>query len=220
MKNAWGYVRLSQDGREGTIEQQKEDIRDYADRVASLQLVTTLNDGKRTSGFDSSREKYNTLKSKIASGNVGAVIVRDRARIARDFDERLRFVLLCRDNNVAVHIVEENRTMQVDNPMQVGVEAIQAAVDHKSKTAEIERSKSAVKERVEDGHWQGRPPFGFKLNDEKTDIVPDEKFETALEVLSMRDDGSSYREISDELSVPTSTIGSILDRQEMYQEYV
>jgi DNA invertase Pin-like site-specific DNA recombinase len=219
MKQAWGYVRLSQDGREGTIEQQKSDIRDYAKKVSSLSLVTTLNEGKRTSGFDADREKYNTLKGKIESGNVDAVIVRDRARIARDFDERMRFALLCRKQDVEVHVVEENRRMRLDNPMQMGVEAIQSAVDHKSKVAEIERSKSAVKERVDKGHWQGRPPFGFELDSEKEQLVPGEDFELALEVLSERDNGASYREIAETCGVASSTVGSILDRRELYESH-
>jgi DNA invertase Pin-like site-specific DNA recombinase len=88
-KVAWGYVRLSQEGRDLSLEKQKADIREYA-KEHDLDLQTTRNDGENTSGFDKTREGYQLLREKIRNSEIDAVIVRDRARLSRDFDDRLQ----------------------------------------------------------------------------------------------------------------------------------
>lgn len=218
-KEAWGYVRLSQDGRDGTLEGQKEQIRDYVRASEELELITTLNEGKNTSGFNSDRSRYQRIKSKVQNNELDAIVVRDRKRLNRDFDERVSFDLLCRQNAVEIHVVEERGRIGLDQPLQFSLEVIQAAVDHKSKIAEIERAKSAVQERQEKGYWQGRPPFGLEFDANGQFLVPGNEFETALEVLELASEDVSYYEIEKETDVPTSTVGKIVDKAEMYLEH-
>lgn len=221
-KDAWGYVRLSQDGRgDETIEDQKEQVRQYARRHDDLRLVTTLNDGRHTSGFDGpdERDGYATLLDKVRAEELAAIIVRDRARLARDFDLRLELLLAVRRADVEVHVVEEGGRLGVDEVMKAGMDAMKAAVDHESKMAEIERAREYVRDRVDErGHWQGGIPYGLRMDAAGEYLVADEdEIDDAIDVIEAVEDGESARAAAREAGIAHPTVSKILNRREAYR---
>lgn len=150
-KKAWSYERLSQDGREQSMEEQREQNKAYVRNRDDLHLVTSLSDGKFTSGFDNDRPKYQTIKEKIRSGDAEAIVAHDRARLSRDFDERLRLILLFRETGCELHIAEEGGRANLHTVRGAMMEAIKAAMDYELKKAEAERAEEITKERVEAG---------------------------------------------------------------------
>jgi len=219
--DAWGYARLSQEGRDGSLDEQMAAVREYAADQPDLHLVTTLNEGASTSGFDNDREKYNRLVEKVQADEIGAVVVRDRARLSRDFDERLRLLTYFRSADVQLHVVEDRGRVDVDDVQTAAMECVHAAMDHIKKKAEIDRSKQAIKERLERGDDHGRPPFGLRYDDAGRQWVPDREsgeFATALEIVRLREDGRSWRDIEDETGVNTATARRVYDRKERYLE--
>lgn len=220
---AWGYVRLSQEGRDASLEEQKQSIREYARDTDGLGLATTRNDGTNTSGFDTDREEYQLLRGKIADGEIDAVVVRDRARLSRDFDERLRLLTLFRSQNVELHVVEDRGKIDVQDVQTAAMECVHAAMDHVKKMAEIERAREAIQQRVERGDALGRPPLGLRYSDDGTEFVPDRKsgeFGDALDVIRLREEGESWRGIEEETGVNHSTARSVYERRERYLEHV
>lgn len=216
--DAWGYVRLSQEG-DASIEEQKESIRTYA-RDNGLNLQTTRNDGSKTSGFDSDRDEYQLIRGKIRDGSIDAIISRDRARLSRDFDDRLSLLSDLRKHGVQWHVVEAGGPLQVHDVQKAGMECLHAMMDHVKKMVEIERSKKAVKKRQENGYYQGKPPYGLEFDDDGQYLVASEDFQHVLTILEMRDEGRSYNAIAREVPVSSSTVSNICDRREMYLEYV
>jgi len=217
-KAAWGYVRLSQKGRDTSLDEQKESIRAYA-RESDLNLQTTRNEGDKTSGFDSDRHEYQLLRTKIRNGDIDAVIVRDRARLSRDFDDRLSLITDFRDSGVEWHVVEAGGLIDVQDVQTAMFECIHAGMDHIKKKIEIERSKAAVQERLDNGYYQGKPPYGLEFDDDGQYLVPGEDFEHVLTMFELRDKGMSYNKIADRVPVSSSTVSNICDRREMYAEY-
>lgn len=219
--DAWGYTRLSQEGRDGSLDEQMASVRDYAADHPDLDLVTTLNEGASTSGFDNDREKYTRLVDKVRDDEIGAIVVRDRARLSRDFDERLRLLTYFRSSDVELHVVEDRGRIDVDDVQTAAMECVNAAMDHIKKKAEIHRSKQAIKERMERGDDHGRPPFGLRYDDAGRRWVPDQEsgeFATALEVVRLREDDVSWRDIADETGVNTGTARRVYERKERYLE--
>lgn len=217
--SAWGYVRLSQRGRDGSIEEQKAAVRQYARAADGIELVTTLNEGEQTSGFNASREKYTQLLEKIEAGNIEAVVVRDRARLSRDFDERLRLLTLFRETGVELHVIEGDGHIDIQDVQTAAMECVHAAMDHIKKMAEIRRSRQALEEKKEKGHDLGRPPFGFRYDDAGEHWVPDWEsgdFEAALDVIEARENGNSWREIAADTDVHKDTARNIWERRERY----
>lgn len=216
---AWGYTRLSQEGRDGSLDEQMREIREYAADHPDLQLATTLNEGASTSGFNNDREKYRRVVEKVRNGEIGAVVVRDRARLSREFDERLRLLTYFRESGVELHVIEDRGMVPLDDVQTASMECIHAAMDHIKKKAEIERSKEAIKQRIERGDDHGRPPYGLQYDDDGRHWVPDrerDEFSDALGVIRLREEGRSWREIAEETGVHKSTARGIYDRRDRY----
>jgi len=215
MAEVIGYTRLSQDS-DTSIERQKRHIHEYADENG-LSLSKIYDDGERTSGWDESREEYQQLRSRVQSGRVAAIIINDKRRLARDFDETMRLVLDLREYGVEAHTFEEGE-LDLSDPVQAAVEVLQAASEHEAKKKEIERAREAVQERIENGYDHGRPPIGFRFDDEGEKWVPDRsgQFEDVVKAIRMVERGKTYRDVEAELDIPTSTMTGVMSRRNRY----
>lgn len=214
--SAWGYVRLSQRGREGSLDEQKKAIREYARRNERIELVTTLNEGDLTSGFNAERPKYQQLLNHIQDTTAEAVVVRDRARLSRDFDERLRLVTLFRNTGTELHVVEDGGEIDLEDPLKAGTEAIHAATDHIKKKIEIDRTKEAVKKRMEEGYDHGPPRVGMEYRDDGKYQQPGEDYDLVKRVWELHDQGESYYRIEKETGVAKSTAQRIVENKDWY----
>lgn len=219
-RTAVGYTRLSQSGRDGAIKNQKERIRQYASTI-DIELDEIYDDGSYSSGWDGGRDEYQKLKHRIKNEeDVDAVVVRDVSRLGRDFDERMLFLIMLRQNGVELH--DENGRKNIEDPMNAAVEAVSAAADDTAKETEIQNAKRAIRERQKNGYDQGRPPFGltFDANGQYW-VRDDDEWEVVQNVLSSLADGLSYRSVEREVnkSPSYSTIRRISDKREMYEQY-
>lgn len=215
MSSAIGYTRLSQES-DTSIDRQKRHIREYADENG-LTLETIYDDGERSSGFDESREEYQQVRDRVQSGEIVAVVVNDKRRLARDFDETMRLVLDLREHDVEAHTFQEGQ-LDLSDPVQAAVEVLQAASEHEAKKKEIERAREAVQERIDSGHDHGRPPTGFRFDEAGERWVPDRegRFEDVVEAIQMVEDGATYAHVHEELGISPSTMSGVMDRKERY----
>lgn len=219
MSSAIGYTRLSQES-DTSIDRQKRHIREYADENG-LTLEDIYDDGERSSGFDESREEYQQVRDRVQSGEIAAVVVNDKRRLARDFDETMRLVLDLREYDVEAHTFQEGK-LDLSDPVQAAVEVLQAASEHEAKKKEIERAREAVQERLDNGHDHGRPPIGFRFDDAGERWVPDRegRFEDVVEAIQMVEDGATYADVEEELGIPPSTMSGVMGRCERYLQEV
>lgn len=203
-KGAWGYVRLSGEGREKSLEEQRRSIREYA-RENGLNLQTTRNDGENTSGFDADRHEYQLLRGKVVADEIDAVITRDRPRLARDFDERLELITIFREVDVEWHVVEAGGRLQLEDVQQAGFECVHAMWDHYKKMIEIQRSRAAIEERKENGCYQGRPPTGLQFADNGCNLERSDRWEDIVTAFEMLENGASNSEVAEEVGIPNVT---------------
>lgn len=219
MSSAVGYTRLSQES-DTSIDRQKRHIREYADENG-FTLKAIYDDGERSSGFDESREEYQRVRDRVQSGEIGVVIVNDKRRLARDFDETMRLVLDLREHDVEAHTFQEGK-LDLSDPVQAAVEVLQAASEHEAKKKEIERAREAVQERIENGHDHGRPPIGFQFDDAGEQWVPNRegRFPDVVEAIQMVEEGATYRDVQEELGIAPSTMSSVMKRRDRYLQEV
>lgn len=210
--HAWGYVRLSQEGRDASLDEQKRSIRDYCRDHDALTLDTTRNDGQGTSGFTEDRDEYALLREKIASAEVDAVVVRDRARLSRDFDERLWLISTFRATGVEWHVVEAGGRIPVEDEQQAGIECLHAMMDHVKKQAEIQRSRAATQERIDDGCYQGTPPFGLQFADDGCHLERDPEEWPELEGIVDGDLEGTVTDVAGKADVSTATVSRARQR--------
>lgn len=214
-KTAVGYIRLSQDGK--SLKRQRRDVKEYADEN-DLVLVEVYNEGKRSSGFDMDRPEYQALVDHVDTGSVAAVVVPNLSRLSRDRKERLRLLLDLDAVGIELHSYELGRAVDLDDDWELVQQSIRATADDVEKRKEIERSKRATKERLQNGLDHGRPPFGLQFDDAGDYWVAGEGFEDALDVISHRESGLSWREIARETGVNKDTARRIWKRRERYLE--
>lgn len=212
---AVAYIRLSQDGK--SLERQHRDVEEYAD-VEDFDLVKVYNEGRHASGFDEDRPEYQSLLEHVEDGDVAAVVVPNFSRLSRDRKERLRLLLDLDATNVELHSHELGRAVDLDDDWELVQQSIKATTDDVEKRKEIERSKRATKERIENGYDHGRPPIGLQFDDAGEYWIPDERFDDALDVIALRKDGVSWREIAAETDIAKDTARRVWDRKERYLE--
>lgn len=213
---AVGYTRLSQQS-DTSIERQRSHIEEYADE-RGWQLATVYDDGERASGFDSNREQYQRLRDRVRDdADVGAVVVNDKRRLARDIDEVMRLIPDLRQAGVELHSHQDGQ-LDLSDPMRSAIEILQAAAAHEEKMSEIEKAREAVNERLDAGHDHGRPRFGMRYNDSGTRQVPGEDFGRVRRVFELRSDDHTLTEIADTTDIATSTVQRILDNRDWYRE--
>lgn len=209
------YLRLSQES-DRSIPSQREDIEKYCEQN-DINLVKEFNDGQNSSGFNDERPEYRKMKKRLAIGDIDAVIIRDRQRIGRNFDERMRFILDLREEGVELHTWSDGK-IDLEDPYSVAVEGIHSASDDKKKREEIKKAKHELKKREEKGYPSGRAPKGLKYNKEKTALIPDDEFQNVIEVLDLREEGKSYPQIEKETDINKSTAYRIVQKKQMYRE--
>ena len=153
----------------------------------------------------------------MKSGEIAAVIVNDKRRLARDFDETMRLVLDLREHDVEAHTFQEGK-LDLSDPVQAAVEVLQAASEHEAKKKEIQRAREAVQERIDNGYDHGRPPIGFRFDEAGEQWVPDRegRFADVVEAIQMVDDGATYRDVQEQLGIAPSTMSGILEHRERY----
>jgi len=215
MTEAAGYSRLSQES-DTSIARQQRHIRAHCDQHG-LDLLTIYDDGERASGFDSERSAYRELRERIESGELDAVVVNDKRRLARDIDEVMRLVPLLRSSDTELHTHRDGR-LDLSDPMRAAIEILMAAAAHEEKMAEIEKSIEAIREKQERGDDLGRPRFGMRYSDDGRRQVPGDDFDTVLDILTLRNRGLTYEEIQERTGVALGTISNVLDRREWYVE--
>ena len=144
MSRSIGYTRLSQES-DTSIDRQKRHIHEYVVDLG-FELETIYDDGERSSGFDESREEYVKLRGRVQSGEIEAVVVNDKRRLARDFDETMRLVLDLREHDVEAHTYQQGQ-LDLSDPVQAPSRSSRLRANTKRKRR---RSNGLVKQSKND----------------------------------------------------------------------
>lgn len=217
---AAAFIRKSQGGDDDvSLELQRERVPERAAELA--EGVETVDLGVHT-GFSvhmkadaeeriDDHPSVRELLEALRAGEYDYLVAWDDTRLARDqfFWELKRAAIL---GDCSLEFIEP----PPDDELTFRV---QRAVESDVKRREIQKSAEALERREERGDDHGRPPFGLQYDDHGRQWVPDREtgeFATALEVIRLREAGSSWREIADGTGVSRSTARGIHDRRDRY----
>lgn len=97
---------------------------------------------------------------------------------------------------------------------------IHRRVERQTKEEEIKKAKRAIRERRENGCYQGTVPFGLTYAPDKCHLQrDDEEWDVVEEVIERRESGGSVRDVADATGVPASSVSRIANRGiEWYEE--
>jgi len=183
-----------------------------------MSLERIYDDGERTSGWDESREEYQKARSRVQSGEIDAVVINDKRRLARDFDETMRLILDLREYGVEAHTFEEGSSTSLTRSRLPSKSSKQPA------NMRLKRRKLSAHARLSKSGWT-KDTITVALQSDFDSITranngyPDRngQFEIVLEAIHMVEAGSTYREVEDELDIAPATMrSSIMDRRDQY----
>ncbi|WP_079255034.1 recombinase family protein [Halococcus hamelinensis] len=212
------YIRTAVSSQEDAKRVQRRQAVTYATEtlgIAPRGLRILRDSGTEARNDDSS--SYQRLLDLVTNGKISRVIVTDAARLGKNVHDLHRIVTEFTDNGVAVHVI--------DVGLQVGESEFGAASRTPAETLEMAkdlemsiksgRTKDGVVLAQEQGSHIGRPPFGFD-SDGNGGLVPNENFETALEVIERIKTGSSKRSTAKRAGTTRSTVSNIIKQKRLY----
>lgn len=170
-------------------------------------------------GTDTDRESYQQLMNNVEDGNVSVVVVKDMSRIARSVRDLMRTVDRLRENDVALHLIDDPVQLDPgdDDPTQdLMLQVLGAVAEFEAKITQ-QRVRDGIAARQEsDEYHHGPAPLGFEKDDGK--LRETTGYDRVCAVLDMVESGElSKRKAAERLDTSRPTIRrSINDRPELY----
>jgi DNA invertase Pin-like site-specific DNA recombinase len=215
------YIRTAQD-TETAAEQREETFEYAADELdidsANIRVLSDTGTNKQADQSSAQQQLF----ALAAAGEIERVIVRDAARLAQDVRDLNDLITQFVEDNVAVHIIESE--FRIGEPkLDTGPDdrtllralGIVAELDTTLRSQRTKEGISAAKSR---GNHIGRPPFGFD-SDGSGGLVPNENFETALEVIDRIEANRSKHSTAQQTGVVRPTIRNIIEKKDLYHDY-
>lgn len=212
---AVAYRRLSQGGK--SLPEQLDAIERYCSDL-ELDLVEEYSDGTHASGYTADRGEYQAMLERLEAGDVGHVVVRDRARLSRDSLHRIELLIQLHRQDVTVHAAEPGEVINLEDAYALTRESAQADADDVEKRKEAERGAAEADRRRELELPNGRAPYGLAYSEDGERLVPGEQYQEALEVIRLREEEwLSWRRIAGETDVNKDTARRLYERREEYR---
>lgn len=229
MKNVVAYIRVSTDGQTGEdkfgLEVQKQQIVEYCEKNGMNILKWYADEGesgaKERPGFDE------IVYGEVSNPPVEAVVVAKTDRVARDIEIYYYYKMLLRKKEIElISIAEDFGQFGVFSNM---LESFTLCVAQMERDNINKRTSSgrAVKS-AKGGYSGGRTPFGYKPENGKMVIVPEEA-EVVREIFRMKDgEGKTYKAVVEWLNgegkknrsgtaFSISTVQTIYENKKVYQ---
>lgn len=206
------YIRLSlADGEVGTfkdesnsIKNQRDLLHQYIDSHAEFDgwnVLEFVDDGY--TGTNDDRPEFQRLLELTRQGQIQCIVVKDLSRFARnyiitgDYLEQIFPVLGVRFIAVTDHYDSASSTTVEDN-MSMVLKSVLNAYYSKDLSRKIQAS---VNQRMRQGTYLPRPPFGYLVNEDRTNYVIDPPAaETIQRIFALALEGKTRLEIANALN--------------------
>lgn len=201
MKNVVAYIRVSTDGQAGEdkfgLEVQKQQITEYCRKNDMNILKWYADEGesgaKERPGFDE------IVYGEVNNPPVEAVVVAKTDRVARDIEIYYYYKMLLRKKDIElISIAEDFGKFGAFSSMLESFTLCVAQMERDNINKRTSSGRAA--KSAQGGYSGGRTPFGYRPDNGKMVIVPEEA-EIVKTIFKMKDDnGQTYQAIVDKLN--------------------
>jgi len=230
MKNVVAYCRVSTDAQAGEdkfgVEAQKEQIMAYCAENNMQISDWYIDEGE--SGIKENRPQFDKiLFGDIQNPPVEAVVVYKSDRIARSIKLYYYYMMLLEKKGMQL-ISATEPVVNDETGLGEVYKALMLFVAQEERKNITRRTSSGRRlKAAKGGYAGGRAPYGYKVENKRLEIVPEEAV-AVNEIFAMRRDGSTYQQIVDALNArgrknksggkfSISTIQVIIGNEKLYQ---
>lgn len=196
MKKAIGYVRVSTDKQENSVDMQPDKIRKYCE-YNGIELVDIIVD-EDVSGFTpiNNRPGGNLISEMIKNKTINCVVTLKLDRLFRNTADALQTTELWNKKDIALHIVDMSG-MSVDTSSAVGRMFItmMAGFSEMERTLISERTSAALQHRKSSKKTYGKTPFGYFV-DVAGNLIESDDIEMVKAIYHLRSSGLGLNKIS------------------------
>ncbi|MDB9301253.1 recombinase family protein [Halorubrum ezzemoulense] len=208
------YVRVSTEDQ--SVERQLEATTEYADSRlgAGVDELEIYRD--KSTGTDTERSGYQDMMDDLEELEI--VVVKSITRISRSIRDLDRTVERFADAGTELRIIDEGLEIRPDDedPFQRAVYQLLGVFAELEAAMIRMRTREGIAARqANDDYHHGRAPLGFSKDDGR--LIEGKNYDHVVTVLEMVQKGEmSKRKAARELDTTRSTIGSAVDRGELY----
>ena len=216
-----GYTRISvdldEDSRDNTsIENQKKIIRDYVAEKFPTADLRLYEDRDRSGYTFAQREDYQLLRSRLLSGEISVLVVKDFSRFSRRNSLGLLELETLRDAGVRIISIGDG----IDYPTRDDWMLIQLKflMNEMPVTDTSKKIKQLIANKQQSGKWVCAVPYGYRLinTKEMTYEVDPPAAEVVREIFELYNSGWGYKAIANHLTdrgIPTPRANEIAYRE-------
>lgn len=209
-----GFYRVSTDAQVESglgLEAQRSAVESYCVEQG-YEVVAHFTEGG-VSGKTPLAERAELLRAlaSISTLEADALVVAKLDRLSRDPLTQMTVERALAKTGARVISIAGEGT-EGEDPAQVLLRRIMGAVAEAEASFTGARVKEALRAKKERGERIGRPPFGFSIAPGGEGLTPNSDYQEALTVMEMRDDGKTYKVISNEMGFTVNKVFRIVRR--------
>ena len=188
-----GYIRVSTDKQDNSVETQKEMLCSYS-KIHGIDIDNYFIDFGISGKETTRRKKYNELMDLVSGGKITTIITTSLSRWSRNTLDLLNSIDVLKKNDTDLVVIKEN-IPSLKTPMGMFFVEILGSVYSLERRLTSERTKDIITNKKKNGKVYSRTPYGFDRDDDE--LVENSYEQKVLRKINrLRDKGNSYLSVS------------------------
>jgi DNA invertase Pin-like site-specific DNA recombinase len=210
------YVRVSTSDQATGEESQRDAIEQFLKQqdVDDADWYADINH----SGSDTERDDFNDLAEAVKNGEYTDVVMPELSRLARHTATSIEFIDNAVEQDVVIHLLDDMiERVDPERPQtQFFAKMISLWMEEERKQT-IRRIRRGLTQAQQQGKWTGRPPKGFKTDDNGFLQVDMEEYLAIRDALERVNKDESLRSVASDTRFNRQTLSDLYtDRRDWY----
>ena len=154
-----GYIRVSTDKQENSVETQKDMLSSYS-KIHDIEIDDYFIDFGLSGKEITKRKKYNELMDLVNGGKITTIITTSLSRWSRNTLELLNSIDVLKKNDTDLVVIKEN-IPSLKTPMGMFFVEVLGSVYSLERRLTSERTKDIITNKKKNGKIYSRTPYGF-----------------------------------------------------------
>ena len=189
------YTRVSTEdqARDGySLDMQLKRIKEHC-KIYDYEIYKVYEEPGISAKNTKDRPKFNEMVEDMKANKFNMIVALKIDRVSRDLIDFLKFMEMAKVYKCDIEfILDKVDTSTASGRMIMNILAVFAQFERE---VIVERTNDGVKGAIEDGHFSGPPPLGYKRENKRW-VIDEEKVDLVKEIFNLCLEGNTYSQIS------------------------